>query len=89
MRTIGRIGVITFSIVAALVLLGGTCISTYNKLVRLDQNAKAQWAQVENAYQRRADRVACGTSSRAMRSTQLLHRDRRANSLTRCTGYSR
>jgi LemA protein len=57
MRTIGRTGVITLSIVAALVLLGGTCVVTYNKLVRLDQNAKAQWAQVENAYQRRADLV--------------------------------
>jgi LemA protein len=41
----------------ALVLFGGTCAMTYNKLVRLDQNAKAQWAQVENAYQRRADLV--------------------------------
>jgi LemA protein len=57
MRSIGRTGVITLSIVAALVLLGGSCIVTYNKLVRLDENAKAQWAQVENAYQRRADLV--------------------------------
>jgi LemA protein len=57
MRTIGRTGVITLSIVAALVLLGGSCVVTYNKLVRLDQNAKAQWAQVENTYQRRADLV--------------------------------
>ncbi len=57
MRTIGRTGVITLSVVAVLVLLGGTCVATYNKLVRLDQNAKAQWAQVENAYQRRADLV--------------------------------
>ncbi len=30
---------------------------TYNRLVRLDQAARAQWAQVENAYQRRADLV--------------------------------
>ncbi len=57
MKTIGRTGIITLSIVAALVLLGGSCIVTYNKLVRLDQAAKAQWAQVENAYQRRADLV--------------------------------
>ena len=57
MRTIGRTGIITISIVAALVLLGGSCVSTYNKLVRLDQAAKAQWAQVENTYQRRADLV--------------------------------
>ena len=57
MKTIGRTGIITLSIVAALVVLGGSCIVTYNKLVRLDQAAKAQWAQVENAYQRRADLV--------------------------------
>jgi LemA protein len=57
MRTIGRTGVVTFSIVVALVLLGASCAVTYNKLVRLDQNARAQWAQVENTYQRRADLV--------------------------------
>lgn len=57
MRTIGRTGVITLAILAGFVLLGATCTLTYNKLVRLDQNAKARWAQVENAYQRRADLV--------------------------------
>jgi LemA protein len=57
MRTIGRTGVVTFAIVVALVLLGASCAVTYNKLVRLDQNARAQWAQVENTYQRRADLV--------------------------------
>jgi len=57
MRTIGRTGIVTIAIIAAVVLLGGTCAATYNKLVRLDQGAKAQWAQVENAYQRRADLV--------------------------------
>jgi LemA protein len=43
--------------VGALLLLGGTCVATHNKLVRLDQAAQAQWAQVENAYQRRADLI--------------------------------
>ena len=57
MKPIGRTGIITLAIVGALVLLGGSCIATYNKLVRLDQAAKAQWAQVENTYQRRADLV--------------------------------
>jgi LemA protein len=57
MRSIGRLGVVTIAIVAGLLLLGGTCALTYNKLVRLDQAAKAQWAQVENAYQRRADLI--------------------------------
>lgn len=57
MRSIGRLGVVTIAIVAGLLLLGGTCALTYNKLVRLDQATKAQWAQVENAYQRRADLI--------------------------------
>jgi LemA protein len=39
------------------VVIGGTIASTYNKLVSLDQGVEAQWAQVENAYQRRADLV--------------------------------
>jgi len=29
----------------------------YNTMVQLDENVKAKWAQVENAYQRRADLV--------------------------------
>lgn len=31
--------------------------STYNRLVGLDQSVQAQWAQVENAYQRRTDLI--------------------------------
>jgi LemA protein len=31
--------------------------SSYNKLVTLDQAVRAQWGQVENVYQRRADLV--------------------------------
>jgi LemA protein len=57
MRAIGRLGIVTFAIVVGLVLLGATCAGTYNRLVRLDQATRAQWAQVENAYQRRADLV--------------------------------
>jgi LemA protein len=57
MRTIGRTGIITISIVAALVLLGGTCATTYNRLIKLDQTTAAAWAQVENTYQRRADLI--------------------------------
>jgi len=29
----------------------------YNTMVQLDENVKAKWAQVENAYQRRADLI--------------------------------
>jgi len=38
-------------------LTGAGCIGSYNKLVQLSQSVDAQWAQVENAYQRRADLV--------------------------------
>lgn len=39
------------------IVLGVALSSTYNSLVRLDQATQAQWAQVENVYQRRADLV--------------------------------
>jgi LemA protein len=57
MKTVGKAGIAAIIIAAVVLLLGGTCVATYNKLVRLDQAASAQWAQVENAYQRRADLV--------------------------------
>lgn len=44
-------------IVLLMLLIGGGTISTYNTLVSLDQEVESQWAQVENAYQRRADLV--------------------------------
>jgi len=50
------IGVIGAVVLVALIF-GGTIASTYNSLVTLDQSAQAQWGQVENVYQRRADLV--------------------------------
>jgi LemA protein len=44
-------------VVALAVVLGVSCVGSYNKLVGLSQAVDAQWAQVENAYQRRADLV--------------------------------
>lgn len=48
-------------ILGAVVLLGVVFamsgVSTYNSLVALDQSVQAQWAQVENVYQRRADLI--------------------------------
>jgi LemA protein len=44
-------------VVLLLVVFGGSCIHSYNKLNTLDQSVKGQWAQVENAYQRRADLI--------------------------------
>jgi LemA protein len=42
---------------AALLLAVLLSIGSYNSLVTLDQGVEAQWAQVENVYQRRADLV--------------------------------
>jgi LemA protein len=49
---------IILAVVAAAVLLPVGCsVSSYNGLVGLDQDVKAEWAQVENVYQRRLDLV--------------------------------
>ena len=45
------------AVVVLIVAVGGSCASRYNKLVKLDQRVEAQWAQVQNAYQRRADLI--------------------------------
>ncbi|HKA89979.1 MAG TPA: LemA family protein [Haliangiales bacterium] len=44
-------------VVGLLVVLGGSCVMSYNRLVALDQSVQAQWGQVENVYQRRADLI--------------------------------
>jgi len=44
--------------IAAIIVIAGIAVSgTYNNLVQLDQATQAQWAQVQNVYQRRADLV--------------------------------
>jgi LemA protein len=50
------IGCLVVLILAA-VLIFSAGTGTYNSLVKLDQGVRAQWAQVENVYQRRADLV--------------------------------
>lgn len=50
---LGCLGVI----VLAIIIVALSAAGTYNSLVRLDQKVQAQWAQVENQYQRRADLV--------------------------------
>lgn len=45
------------AIVLALLLVGGWFVGVRNHLVDLDQQVQAQWAQVENDYQRRFDLV--------------------------------
>ena len=39
------------------VVLGFSCVGSYNRLVKMEQAVEAQWAQVESVYQRRADLV--------------------------------
>jgi LemA protein len=45
---------IVLAVAVVLVLVG---VSSYNGLVSLEQGVRAQWGQVENVYQRRADLV--------------------------------
>jgi LemA protein len=44
-------------VLAAVLLIGLAVAGTYNNLVKLDENVKNKWGQVENVYQRRADLV--------------------------------
>jgi LemA protein len=44
-------------VLGVVAVLGLTLVKGYNALVSLDQGVRAQWAQVENVYQRRADLV--------------------------------
>src|ERR1035438_3042210 len=44
-------------LVALGVIMGLLAVSSYNRLVSLQQGTDAQWAQVQNVYQRRADLV--------------------------------
>jgi LemA protein len=54
----GRTTALGCAAVAVIILiLAGSVGGSYNTLVRLDQATQAQWAQVQNAYQRRADLV--------------------------------
>jgi LemA protein len=49
---------VVLGVLVAMVLgIGVFAVTSYNRLVTLDQAVDAQWAQVENVYQRRADLV--------------------------------
>jgi LemA protein len=45
------------ALVLVVLVLGGIALGAYNSLVGLGQAVDAQWAQVENQYQRRADLI--------------------------------
>jgi len=44
-------------VILGLVIIGFYVTGVYNSLVGLDQKVQAQWGQVENTYQRRADLI--------------------------------
>lgn len=44
-------------LIVLVVILALWAVGAYNNLNKLDQTVRSQWAQVENAYQRRADLV--------------------------------
>jgi len=44
-------------IILAIIVIGLSAVGSYNKLVGLDQAVQAQWGQVQNVYQRRADLI--------------------------------
>jgi len=52
-----RSTLILLAVVAAVVILVAGAIGQYNKLVVMDEQVNAQWANVENQYQRRADLI--------------------------------
>jgi LemA protein len=45
------------AVVLLAVIVGGSCVHSYNKLNTLDQAVKGQWANVESAYQHRLDEL--------------------------------
>ena len=57
MSTGKKLGFAVMIFLGGLLLIGVSAVSTYNSLIRLDQGVQAQWAQVENANQRRQDLV--------------------------------
>lgn len=57
MKSLGCLAVIVIALVLFVIIGAVTGIGGYNQLVRLSQTVDAQWAQVQNVYQRRADLV--------------------------------
>lgn len=44
-------------VILVIIILYSSIKGSYNKMVSLDEGVKAQWSQVENVYQRRADLI--------------------------------
>ena len=57
MKSIKKSWIIVGVIVIAGLMLYSSIKGTYNSMVSMDEGVTAQWAQVENVYQRRADLI--------------------------------
>jgi len=57
MKSIKKSWIIIGVIVIAAFMLYSSIKGTYNSMVTMDEGVTAQWAQVENVYQRRADLI--------------------------------
>jgi LemA protein len=57
MKSIKKSWIIIGVIVIAGLMLYSSIKGTYNSMVSMDEGVTAQWAQVENVYQRRADLI--------------------------------
>jgi len=49
--------IIGLSILAVVVIIGGSLIGSYNRLQQLDETVNSNWAQIENQLQRRSDLI--------------------------------
>lgn len=57
MKSIKKSWIIIAVIVLAVIIMYSSFKGTYNSMVTMDEGVTAQWAQVENVYQRRADLI--------------------------------
>ena len=57
MNKINKKWIIIGGILFLILMMGGSCVSKYNRLVTLDEGVTAAWAQVENVLQRRNDLI--------------------------------
>jgi LemA protein len=54
---LGCAGLVIIGVILLVVILGAMWADSYNSLVSLKQGVDAQWAEVENQYERRADLI--------------------------------
>lgn len=49
--------IIAIAVVVLGIIIIGSCVGTYNKIIAGEEGVKSAWAQVENSYQRRYDLI--------------------------------